>query len=150
VDHPGVAGDYNEKTWPQNYSIGVSGTSRAEKISAPRRRLPVGPARRKGLWIVNFGEMTESDDGDSKTVLAGPHQHAGLESVTATNYPGFVPAIAGHDARTAVSPTRWRAGTGKTAFPDLVILWLRATHARRRASRPTPRGMVADNDLALG
>src|SRR5436309_2281232 len=68
----------------------------------------------------------------------------------AVNYPGFVLAIPDTTrARLfADSVTSWDR---QERFPDLVIVWLPRDHTLgRQASRPTPRAMVAENDLALG
>jgi len=84
------AGDYNEKTWPAIY-----GNRRAydledgEDVESPRDAYLWDAARRKGLWIVNFGEFTEADSThryDSKI--------SGLKGITATNYPGWNLAVA--------------------------------------------------------
>jgi YVTN family beta-propeller protein len=145
------AGDYNEKTWPQIYSDrrGWDLTS-GEDLANPRGVYLWDAALRRGLWVVNFGEMTESDESDSTPTHPTHTNIPGLADVTATNYPGFVLAIPDTvRARLfADSLTSWdRQGR----FPDLVIVWLPRDHTLgRRAGKPTPRAMVADNDLALG
>src|SRR5882762_2128828 len=144
------AGDYNEKTWPQNYSDRREWDfTSGEDLANPGGAYLWDAARRKGLWIVNFGEMTESDD-DSTRTRTGRTNIPGLKDITAANYPGFVLAIPDTTrARLfADSVTSWDR---QNRFPDLVIVWLPRDHTSgRRASRPTPRAMVADNDLALG
>src|SRR5436309_4069936 len=145
------AGDYNEKTWPQIYSDRRKwDLTSGEDLANPGGTYLWDAAQRQGLWVVNFGEMTESDDDDSTAALPARTNIAGLKNITAANYPGFVLAISDTTrARLfADSVTSWdRQGR----FPDLVILWLPRDHTLgRQASRPTPRAMVADNDLALG
>jgi len=145
------AGDYNEKTWPQNYSDRREWDfTSGEDLANPGGAYLWDAARRKGLWIVNFGEMTESDDGDSTVTRPVRTNIPGLKSVTATNYPGFVLAIA-DTTRARLFADSVASWDRQDRFPDLVILWLPRDHTLgRRASRPTPRAMVADNDLALG
>src|SRR5437763_2815537 len=57
------AGDYNEKTWPQIYSRRRKwDLTSGEDLANPRDAYLWDAAKRKGLWVVNFGEMTESPD----------------------------------------------------------------------------------------
>src|SRR5437773_2656772 len=146
----GYASDYNEKTWPQIYSNRREwDLTSGEDLANPGGAYLWDAALRHGLWVVNFGEMTESDD-DSTRTPTGRTNIPGLKDITAANYPGFVLAIPDTTrARLfADSVTSW---DGQGRFPDLVILWLPRDHTvGRQASRPTPRAMVADNDLALG
>src|SRR5256712_3823345 len=144
------ASDYNEKTWPQIYSNRRGwGPTSGEGVAQPGGGSPRDAAQRKRLWDVNFGEMTESDYASTRT-HTGRTNIPGLKDITAANYPGFVLAIPDTTrARLfADSVTSWDR---QARFPDLVILWLPRDHTLgRQASRPTPRAMVADNDLALG
>jgi len=144
------ASDYNEKTWPQIYSNRREwDLTSGEDLANPGGTYLWDVAQRNRLWVVNFGEMTESDD-DSTRTRTGRTNIPGLKDITAANYPGFVLAIADTTrARLfADSVTSW---DGQGRFPDLVIMWLPRDHTMgRQASRPTPRAMVADNDLALG
>src|SRR5882724_3788 len=144
------ASDYNEKTWPQIYSDRREwDLTSGEDLANPGGTYLWDAAQRNRLWVVNFGEMTESDD-DSTRTRTGRTNIPGLKDITAANYPGFVLAIPDTTrARLfADSVTSWDR---QNRFPDLVILWLPRDHTLgRQASRPTPRAMVADNDLALG
>lgn len=144
------ASDYNEKTWPQIYSNRREwDLTSGEDLANPGGTYLWDAALREGRWVVNFGEMTESDD-DSTRTRTGRTNIPGLKDITAANYPGFVLAIADTTrARLfADSVTSWDR---QERFPDLVIMWLPRDHTLgRQASRPTPRAMVADNDLALG
>ena len=146
----GYASDYNEKTWPQIYSSRREwDLTSGEDLANPGGTYLWDAAQRNRLWVVNFGEMTESDD-DSTRTRTGRTNIPGLKDITAANYPGFVLAIADTTrARLfADSVTSWDR---QNRFPDLVVLWLPRDHTLgRQASRPTPRAMVADNDLALG
>ena len=145
------AGDYNEKTWPQNYSDRRPWDfTSGEDLANPGGTYLWDAAQRKGLGVVNFGEMTESDDADSTVSRPVRTNIPGLKSITATNYPGFVLAIA-DTTRARLFADSVASWDRQNRFPDLVILWLPRDHTLgRRASRPTPRAMVADNDLALG
>jgi len=67
------------------------------------------PPKRKGLWVVNFGEMTESDDEDlphPPRGAPGRDQFPGLKDITGPEYP----------ASTSASPIR--PGTSVRRFPS--------------------------------
>lgn len=145
------AGDYTEKTWPQIYSERRAwDLTSGEDLPNPRDAYLWDAARKKGLWVVNFGEMTDRElatrDGE-QTV----HTHiTGLQAITAPTYPGFLLGIP-DTTRARIFEDSVASWDRQRAFPDLVILWLPRDHTvGRRADRPTPRAMVADNDLALG
>ena len=144
------AGDYNEKTWPQNYSNRRPWDfDDGEDLVNPHGVYLWDAARRQGRWVVNFGERGETDSGP--TAVRTTHSAlAGLDQVTVPNYPAFVLDIPDTvRARLfADSVTSWDA---QGRFPDLVFVWLPRDHTYgRRPGKPTPRAMVADNDLALG
>src|SRR5881296_4632669 len=145
------AGDYNEKTWPQNYSKRrVWDLRNGEDLVNPRGAYLWDAARREGLWVVNFGEntLTELDAPDAGTNIRTPIP--GLQDITVSNYPGFVLDIP-DTTRARIFADSAGSWDGQDRFPDLGILWLPRDHTRgRRADEPTPRAMVADNDLALG
>ena len=145
------AGDYNEKTWPQNYSKRRAWDLRnGEDLVNPRGAYLWDVARRQGLWVVNFGEntVTELDAPDAGTNIRTPIP--GLKDITVSNYPGFVLDIP-DTTRARIFADSVGSWDGQGRFPDLGILWLPRDHTRgRRADEPTPRAMVADNDQALG
>jgi len=145
------AGDYNEKTWPQIYSNRRAwDLTSGEDLANPHGVYLWDAAVAKGLWVVNFGEMTESDDDDSTRARPARTNIPGLKDITAANYPGFVLAIP-DTTRARLFADSVASWDQRDRFPDLVILWLPRDHTRGRdASAPTPRAMVADNDLALG
>ena len=145
------ASDYNEKTWPQIYSDRRAwDLTSGEDLANPGGTYLWDSALRQRLWVVNFGEMTESDDEDSTAARTGRTNIPGLKNITAANYPGFVLAIA-DTTRARLFADSVASWDRQGRFPDLVILWLPRDHTvGRRASQPTPRAMVADNDLALG
>ncbi len=145
------ANDYNEKTWPQIYSDRRQWDLTSGEDLANRRDAYLwDAARRRGLWVVNFGEMTESDERDSS---AATHPHTnilGLQGVTAANYPGFVLSVP-DTTRARLFADSVDSWDRHGKFPDLIFLWLPRDHTQGQgAGSPTPRAMVADNDLALG
>src|SRR6267143_930861 len=140
------AGDYNEKTWPAMYGGRRNDNLEdGEDVKNPRDAYLWDAARRKGLWVVNFGEFTDADSAhryDSKI--------SGLKGVTAPNYPGWDLAIA-DTLRARLFADSVDSWDRQGRFPDLVMLSLPRDHTEgRRGGRLTPRAMVADNDLALG
>jgi YVTN family beta-propeller protein len=145
------ASDYNEKTWPQIYSNRRNwDLTSGEDLANPRGTYLWDAALRQKLWVVNFGEMTESDDADSTATRPARTDIAGLKNITATNYPGFVLAIP-DTTRARLFADSVASWDRQGRFPDLVIMWLPRDHTLgRQASQPTPRAMVAENDLALG
>ncbi len=145
------AGDYNEKTWPQIYSNRRKwDLTSGEDLANPHDAYLWDAAQRKGLWVVNFGEMTESDDEDSTPPRRVRTNFPGLKQITVPEYPGFILAVA-DTTRARLFADSVASWDRQGRFPDLVILWLPRDHTLGRvASRPTPRAMVADNDLALG
>jgi DNA-binding beta-propeller fold protein YncE len=145
------AGDYNEKTWPQIYSRRRPwDLDDGEDLVNPRGAYLWDAALAQGRWVVNFGERTLSDEGDTST--AGPFRTAlpALQAITAPEYPGFRLDIP-DTTRARLFADSVDSWDRQGRFPDLVILWLPRDHTwGRRADKPTPRAMVADNDLALG
>jgi len=145
------AGDYNEKTWPLNYSKRRPWDfTSGEDLANPRGAYLWDAARRQGLWVVNFGEGTvsELDAPDAGTDIRT--NFPGLQEITASNYPGFVLDIP-DTTRARIFADSVASWDQHGRFPDLVILFLPRDHTRgQRAGEPTPRAMVADNDVALG
>src|SRR2546425_672141 len=145
------ASDYNEKTWPQIYSDRREwDLTSGEDLANPGGAYLWDAAQRQGLWVVNFGEMTESDDDDSTATRPARTNIPGLKNITATNYPGFVLAIP-DTTRARLFADSVASWDRQGRFPDLVIFWLPRDHTLgRQASQPTPRAMVAEKALALG
>src|SRR2546426_2598287 len=145
------AGDYNEKTWPQNYSKRRGWDLRdGEDLVNPGGAYLWDAARRQGLWVVNFGEntLTALDAPDAGTNIRT--DIPGLKEITVSNYPGFVLDIP-DTTRARIFADSVGSWDRQGRFPDLVIMWLPRDHTRGlQANQSTPRAMVADNDLALG
>src|SRR5438046_3168116 len=142
------AGDYNEKTWPQIYGHGRKwDLDDGDDLVNPHGAYLWDAARRQGLWVVNFGERSETDSGPggaTHTALSG------LDSVTVPSYPAFRLEIR-DTTRARLFADSVASWDRQGRFPDLVFLWLPRDHTYGRAGgQPTPRSMVADNDLALG
>ncbi|HEY6852977.1 MAG TPA: hypothetical protein VI139_01920, partial [Gemmatimonadales bacterium] len=141
------AGDYNEKTWPAIYSNRRNwDLTDGEDLENPAGRYLWDAARRKGLWMVNFGEMVEGEAADSTY-----HTNiAGLRGVTDPHYPSFILDIP-DTVRARMFADSVDSWDRQGRFPDLVILYLPRDHTLgKRPSRWTPRAMVAENDLAVG
>jgi DNA-binding beta-propeller fold protein YncE len=145
------AGDYNEKTWPQIYSDRRKwDLTSGEDLANPRDAYLWDAAKRKGLWVVNFGEMTVEDDEAASSASLARTDLPGLRDITVPEYPGFVMGIS-DTTRARLFADSVASWDRADRFPDLVIVWLPRDHTvGRQANRPTPRAMVADNDLALG
>jgi YVTN family beta-propeller protein len=142
------AGDYNEKTWPQIYGHGRHwDLEDGDDLVNPHGAYLWDAARRNGLWVVNFGERAETDSGPSGTTHTAL---SGLDSITVPTYPAFRLEIR-DTTRARLFADSIASWDRQGRFPDLVFLWLPRDHTYGRAGgKPTPRSMVADNDLALG
>src|SRR5438128_6425511 len=145
------ANDYNEKTWPQIYSDRRAwDLTSGEDVANRRGAYLWDAARRRGLWVVNFGEgtLSESDAPDAATNIRT--NIPGLKEITVSNYPGFILDIP-DTTRARIFADSVGSWDRQGRFPDLVIMWLPRDHTRGlQANQSTPRAMVADNDLALG
>jgi YVTN family beta-propeller protein len=141
------AGDYNEKTWPAIYANRRNwDLTDGEDLENPAGRYLWDAARKKGLWLVNFGEMVEGEAADSVY-----HTNiAGLRGVTDPHYPSFILDIP-DTVRARMFADSVDSWDRQGRFPDLIILYLPRDHTLgKRANRWTPRAMVAENDLAVG
>src|SRR5437588_497548 len=142
------AGDYNEKTWPQIYGHGRNwDLEDGDDLVNPHGAYLWDAARRKRPAAWNFGERSETDSGPggaTHTTLSG------LDSITVPSYPAFRLEIR-DTTRARLFADSVASWDRQGRFPDLVFLWLPRDHTYGRAGgQPTPRSMVADNDLALG
>jgi YVTN family beta-propeller protein len=141
-------GDYNEKTWPAQYS----GRRPSYDFNAgtpandPLAGFLWGAARKAGLSVRNYGEMTEWDSAGAVSAPTDP----ALVGITDPRYSGFVLSIP--DSVRADEFIRELAQFERTEdFPQLILVWLPRDHTEGlRAGHPTPRAMVAENDRALG
>ncbi|HZT78497.1 MAG TPA: bifunctional YncE family protein/alkaline phosphatase family protein [Vicinamibacterales bacterium] len=153
------ATDFVQKMW-QTYMAGRGGPYLTEgggvmrnpfgNISAPEGGYIWDAAKRAGVSVRDYGEFvahtTRSAAGDVTAVATVP----GLSDAVAPAYAGWDLDIT--DQKRA---DRWldefRAYEANGALPQLSVIRLPNDHtAGTKAGVPTPRAMVADNDLALG
>jgi hypothetical protein len=142
-----IAGDYVDKTWPANYS-----GRRAWDFDAGLPALdPLAgylwdAARRAGVTVRNYGEMTQWDSAAGRARA----DDKGLEAITDTRFVGWDLAVP-DSVRVDEFLRDLRAAEAGGAVPQLMILDLPQDHTYgRQPGRPTPRAMVAENDRALG
>lgn len=108
----------------------------------------VKPAMPKGAtWTDMYHEYTT---GVTKIPVDAKANVESLVPYTQPDYPGFVLSIPDvYRARLFIKELKKFEEAG--AFPNLVYLYLPCNHTNgTRPGFPTPRAMVADNDLALG
>jgi hypothetical protein len=144
-----IATDFVEKLWPTNYSgrgfpYPSEGMFRA---AAPDAGYLWDAAARAGITYRSYGEFAEYGPGNTYPVRATV---PALEGHVAPNYPPWdldVPDV--RRAEAFIKEFNFLAIVGQV--PRLNIIRLPNDHtAGTRPGSPTPRSMVADNDLALG
>jgi YVTN family beta-propeller protein len=142
-----IAGDYNEKNWPANYSERREWDFNAGlPVMDPLAGYLWNDALRAGVRVRNYGEMTQWDARAGRASA----QDTSLDRVTDHRYTGWDLAV--RDSLRADEFLRelHQAEAGGT-LPQLMILDLPQDHTYGlQPGRPTPRAMVADNDRALG
>ncbi len=160
------ATDYLEKTVQSNYSgrgrtYDYEGTNRgdivADKIpdddvNEPAQGYLWDLVQRKGLTFRNYGEFVVPPATQDTSAL--PSGYRGnkpfLMGNTNDRFPGYDLDIM-DQVRADVWLDDLREFTRRGTMPMLQIIRLPNDHtAGARAGSPTPRAMVADNDLALG
>ena len=154
------ATDFVEKVWPLSYRGGNAGTKKMsfypsegafDYIARPAggylwdRAKEAGVSYRSyGEWIANGKKNADGTFEDSKASVPALEGH-------------FDPKFRGYDldytdvkrAERFIEELKRFEKEGK--FPGLTILRLPNDHtAGTRVGKPTPRAMVADNDVALG
>src|SRR3989454_12853697 len=76
------ANDYNDKTWPQNYSHRRPWDfDKGEDFVTPDGAYLWDAARRKELWVVNFGERAETNVDSGRTGVTRS-ELSGLRDIT--------------------------------------------------------------------
>ena len=153
--------DYVQKTVQLNYSArgrayDFEGTNRGripeDDVNAPARGYLWDLAQRKGITFRNYGEFVVPGNTDPDDVL--PAGYRGnkpfLASHTNAAFPGYDLSIP-DQRRADIWIAELAEFTRRGVMSALEIVQLPNNHtAGARAGSPTPRAMVADNDLALG
>jgi YVTN family beta-propeller protein len=154
------ATDFVQKVWPMVYAdrggayLVEGGGERRNaygNITAPKNGYLWDACNRAGVSVRSYGEFVDKDKkDDAKAVAAVP----GLEGRIDPDYAPFDLTIPDNQ-RVDVwlrEFHRFEAGTGETGgLPRLSILRLAGDHTQgTRPEAPTPRAMIAENDLALG
>jgi YVTN family beta-propeller protein len=158
------ATDYVEKTVQLNYSqrgrnYDFEGTQAASRglipdddVASPARGYFWDLIEQKGLTFRNYGEFVVPSSSDPDDVL--PEGYRGnkpfLASHTNPTYPGYDLGIP-DQRRADVWLAELAEFTRRGIMPAMEIVRLPNNHTSGlRAGAPSPRAMVADNDLALG
>ena len=98
-------------------------------------------------WADLFADYS---NGTSKVKVTATPNLRSLDKYTHPNYPGF-PLTTPDVYRAKLFLDELKEFEKKGEFPQLVYVFLPADHTNgTRPGSPTPRAMVADNDLALG
>ena len=98
-------------------------------------------------WIDLYNDYR---NGTKKVKVTATPNIRSLEKYTHPTFPGF-PLLTPDVYRAKMFLDEFREYETKGTFPNLVYLFLPADHTNgTRPNSPTPRAMVADNDLALG
>src|SRR5436309_2196294 len=123
------ANDYNEKTWPQNYSHRRPWDfDKGEDFVTPDGAYLWDAARRKELWVVNFGERAETNVDSGRTSVTRS-ELSGLRDITVPEYPAFVLAIP-DTVRARLFADSVDSWDRQGRFPSLVIMALPRDHTR--------------------
>ncbi len=157
--------DYLQKTVPSNYSrrgrsYDYEGTNRGfgatnipdDDVAEPANGYLWNLAQKKGITFRNYGEFVVPPD--TKDTAALPAGYRGnkpfLAAHTNPRFPGYDLRIQ-DQLRADVWLDDLREFERRGTMPALQIVRLPNDHtAGARAGSPTPRAMMADNDLALG
>jgi YVTN family beta-propeller protein len=145
-----LATDYVQKMWPANYSRRNRPYDFEGGSSAPAP--PAGhlweQAARAGITYRVYGESSEFGSSPPG-VRPAPFTKA-LAGHLSPTYAGYDLSIT-DQARVDAWRKEFDDFVQQGAVPALMIVWLPNDHtAATRPGFPTPKAMVADNDLALG
>lgn len=153
--------DYLQKTVQSHYSsrgrsYDYEGTNRGaipeDDVDEPARGYLWTLAQQKGITFRNYGEFVVPSGADPDDPL--PAGYRGnkpfLAAHTNSRYPGYDLKIQDQQ-RADVWIAEHEEFARRGVMPALEVIRLPNDHtAGARAGSPTPRAMVADNDLALG
>src|SRR5262249_17887251 len=158
------ANDFIEKTWPMNYAgrgaeylTNGDGPQRNPygNIAAPPQGYVWDAAQRAGVTVRSYGEFGhrgESSEHGEQDTGVGPVQAyvAGLKDRINPDYAPWNLKIS-DNSRVDVWLAEFHKFEQDGSLPALSIIYLPNDHtAGTRPEFPTPRTMVAENDLALG
>jgi hypothetical protein len=155
------ATDFIKKTWPMDYAHrgghylteGGRGNRNAYgNISAPPRGYLWDAAKRAGVSVRSYGEFAhrgedeERDAGKGEVVASVP----GLAGLVSPEYPPWDLSIP-DNRRVDAWLKEFHRFEKEGGLPRLSIIRLGDDHtAGTKPGFPTPRAMIAENDLALG
>jgi YVTN family beta-propeller protein len=152
------ATDYTQKTTPANYDGGgrtydYQGENRDQipddDVAEPAMGYLWDLVQRAHIDFANFGEFTVDRPGPGGTHVyraAKPF----LAAHTDSTYPGWDLSIRDQH-RVDIWLAAFRRWVDADRMPAFQIIYLPQDHTSgARAGAPTPRAMVADNDLAVG
>ncbi len=155
------ANDFIEKTWPMNYAergakylSGGNGVMRNEygNITAPPRGYLWDAAKRAGVTVRSYGEFgSRSEDEDDDPGFGPVHASVpGLVGLINPDYPPWNLKIPDNQ-RVDVWLKEFETFEKDGGLPQLSIIYLPNDHTSGTSpGYPTPRAMVAENDVALG
>ncbi len=158
-----IATDFVEKIWPTNYG-GRGGRYLSEgggamrnpygNVAAPARGYIWDAARRAGKTVRSYGEFAargfdpewDRDSGVGEVNASVP----GLKGLVHPKYPPYDLSVP-DQKRIDIWLEEFRQFEQSGRLPALSIIRLGNDHtAGTRPGYPTPRAMIAENDLALG
>jgi phospholipase C len=139
------ATDFTEKLWPTNYSGRTFPAPIYLSIAYPTAGFLWDAAAAAGVTYRSYGEFARKlEDGTAGSPLPGLAGHV------APHYP-ILDLTVRDQARADEFAADLREMTAAGTVPALNIIQLPSDHTMgTRAGAPTPRAMMADNDLALG
>jgi YVTN family beta-propeller protein len=161
------ATDFVEKVWPMNYGgrggdylISERGEQRNAygNITAPQNGFLWDAAVRAGVSVRSYGEFavqktgTDNQEREGAPPTAGPYEGAapGLAGRVNPDYPPYDLKVPDR-RRVDVWLEEFRRFEANGELPRLSIFHLPNDHtAGTRPGYPTPRAMIAENDVALG
>jgi YVTN family beta-propeller protein len=155
------ATDFVEKVWPMNYgkrggrylSEGGGALRNAYgNVTAPQNGYIWDACVRKGVSVRSYGEFAGRGEDDEHEVGDGEVRARvpGLEGRVSADYPPYNLGVS-DNRRVDVWLEEFRRFERDGGLPQLSIIRLGNDHtAGTRPGYPTPRAMIAENDLALG
>jgi YVTN family beta-propeller protein len=150
------ASDFVEKVWPMNYAnrggdyLSEGGGEQRNpygNITAPKNGYLWDACNRAGVSVRSYGEFVDPDKTrPGKFMAAVP----GLQGRIDEDYPNFDLTIP-DNRRVDLWLQEFRRSEESGELPRLSIFRLGGDHTLgTRSDAPTPRAMIAENDLALG